>query len=164
MRKLLIIVTGSLAVVSAGWCFGQTRHGNDGNNGNSWRTLPSSTHAFYVAGFTEGYALALVHEEVLIAAKNAPEKVPSMTLAQKKYYEETLRWAKRIVPFKFAGGTPKPVEQLEGALDTFYSDYRNMPVCWDEAMLFSLASLAGNAATDQELDAARKKGAESGCK
>jgi hypothetical protein len=45
-----------------------------------------------------------------------------------------------------------------------YSDYRNTPVCLDEAILFSVASLAGNAATDQELQAARKKGAVSSCK
>ena len=54
--------------------------------------------------------------------------------------------------------------EFEGALDTFYSDYRNTPVCLNEAILFSIASLAGNPATNQELTAARKAGAESGCK
>jgi hypothetical protein len=54
--------------------------------------------------------------------------------------------------------------ELERTLDTFYSDYRNAPVCLDEAILFSIASLAGNAASDQELGDTRNKDAKSGCK
>lgn len=54
--------------------------------------------------------------------------------------------------------------QLAATVSTFYDDYRNMPVCWDEAVSFSIASLRGNAAADQELAAARKRGAENGCK
>jgi|ERR1700674_298152 hypothetical protein len=159
MRRLIVAV-GSLAVFGAGWCFGQTQHGNDGN---SWHTLPPVAHTFYVNGFNDGYVSALLQAGVLSVAKNAPETESSMKPAERKSYEENLRWAKRIVPFEL-GGTPKTVGELEGALNTFYSDYRNIPVCLDEAMLFSLSSLAGNAATDQELDAARKKGAESRCK
>ena len=158
--KRLTVAVGSLAVFSAGWCVGQTPHGSDGN---SWHTLPSAVRRFYVAGFSQGYAFAVGQTTVLTIAKNTPEKMSSMTPAQKKYYEEILRWAKRMVPFEFTEQHNR-VEKLESALDTFYDDYRNMPVCTDDAILFSMASLAGSPATDQELDAARKKGAESGCK
>jgi hypothetical protein len=158
VRKL-IIVAGSLAVFSAGWCFGQARRGNDGN---SWHVLPPVAHTFYVMGFSEGYQDALMQGGSLALEHNTPEKASSFPPAERKNYQELLRWGKRIVPF--FGGPPKTVGELEGALDTFYIDYRNTPVCLDEAILFSVASLAGNAATDQELEAARKKGGESGCK
>ena len=154
----LIVVASSLAAFGAGWCVGQAQHGNDGN---SWHVLPPVAHTYYVKGFSDGYGLALLHGGVLAVAKNAPETVSSMKPAEMKDYQETLRWAKSIVPFQLHG-SPKSVGELQGALDTFYSDYRNTPVCLDEAILFSLASLAGNAAADQELDAARKN--ESGCK
>ncbi len=95
----------------------------------------------------------------LAIATNAPEKVSSMKPAEIEDYEENLRWANRIVPLQ-----SKPIEEFEGALDTFYSDYRNTSVGWDEAMLLAVASLAGNPATDQELDTTRKRGAKSGCK
>jgi hypothetical protein len=85
-----------------------------------------------------------------------------MTPAARKNYKEALHWGRRIAPFE-AYGPPRTVGELEGALDTFYNDYRNTPVCLNEAILFATASLAGNAATDPELETARKKGAEGGC-
>jgi hypothetical protein len=159
MRKL-IVVACSLALLAAGWCFGQAQHGS---NGNSWHVLSPAAHTFYVKGFYNGYASASVQMGALTIAKNAPEKVSSMKPAERKDYEEALRWAKLIAPFMF-NGPPRSVGEFEGALDTFYSDYRNTPVCLNEAILFSIASLAGNPATNQELTAARKAGAESGCK
>jgi hypothetical protein len=158
MRKLIIAASG-LVVFCTGWCVGQVHHGNDGN---SWHKLPPVAHTFYVLGFSHGYASAILHAGALAIAKNAPESVSSMTPAGKKDYDETLQWARRIAPFELHGAT-RTVGELEGALDTFYNDYRNTPVCLDEAILFSIASLAGNAAPDRELVAARKNGAEGGC-
>lgn len=155
----LIVAAGCLAIFGAGWCFGQARRGNDGN---SWHVLPPVAHTFYVMGFSDGYQDALMQGGALAMAKDTPEKVSSLPPAERKDYQEFLRWGKRIIPF--FDGPPKTVGELQGALDTFYSDYRNTRVCLDEAILFSTASLAGNAATERELDAARKKGAESGCK
>ena len=126
------------------------------NDGNRWHALPPEARAFYVKGFTDGYAFATVQGGALAISMNAPEKASSLKSAEIRDYEANLRWAKRIVPLG-----SKPIKEFEGALDSFYSDYRNTPVCLDEAMLFSLASVAGNAATDQELDSARKKGSGS---
>jgi hypothetical protein len=55
------------------------------------------------------------------------------------------------------------VAKIENAMSSFYTDYRNAPVCWNEAVQFSVLSLNGEAATEQELAAARKSGAEAGC-
>jgi len=123
--------------------------------------MPPVAHTFYVTGFTDGYQEALMEAGALALQKNSPEKASSFPPAERKNYEEFLQWGVRIIPF--FDGPPRTVGELQGALDTFYSDYRNTPVCLDEAILFSAASLAGNAATQQELDAARKKGAESRC-
>jgi hypothetical protein len=158
MRRLIAVA--SVVIFGVGWSLGQAQHKNDGNG---WHILPPAAHTYYVKGFSDGYASALLQTVALTAEKNASEKVSSMKPAEKKDYEETLKWAKRIVPFELQG-PPKSVGELQGALDTFYGDYRNEPVCLDEAILFSVASLAGNAATDQELEAARKKGAQNECK
>ena len=53
---------------------------------------------------------------------------------------------------------------IETAMDAFYGNYRNAPVCWKDALQFSIWSLSGAAPAEQELDSARKRGAESGCK
>lgn len=54
--------------------------------------------------------------------------------------------------------------QLEATVSTFYGDYRNMPVCLDDAVRLSTKSLEGNVPAEQELNAVRNKGAESGCR
>jgi len=55
------------------------------------------------------------------------------------------------------------VQKIEDAVNSFYGDYRNAPVCWGQAVQFSIWSLNGNAPTDQEVETARKHGADSGC-
>jgi hypothetical protein len=159
VRKL-IVAASSLALFGAGWCFGQAQHGNDGNG---WHTLSLVARAFYVNGFAEGYRSGMIHSAAVATAERAREKVLSMTPDEKKVYEENLRWGRRMIPIVLAK-PPTTVGDLEGALDTFYGDYRNTPVCWDQAILLAVSSFGGNAATDQELDTARKKGAEQGCK
>jgi hypothetical protein len=56
------------------------------------------------------------------------------------------------------------VGDIENATTAFYSDYRNAPVCWRDAFQFSVWSLSGDAPKEQELNSARKRGAESSCK
>jgi hypothetical protein len=160
-----IVVTKLLAgavvliVFCTGWSAGQSQQGPDGN---AWDVIPPAARTFYVKGFSDGYAAGVLHAGVLAGAKNAPETVSAMNTAERKDYEELLAWARRIVPFE-VGGPPKSVGELEGVLDTFYRDYRNAPVCMNKAIMFAIASMAGNAAPEQELAAARKSGAEVGC-
>src|SRR5690348_5745515 len=95
MRKAIMALS-CLLLFWGGWSFGQAQHGSDGD---SWHTLSSVVQKFYVAGFTVGYASALMQEEALVTAKSAtPEKMSSLKPAEKKEYEEILRWANRIVP------------------------------------------------------------------
>ncbi len=56
------------------------------------------------------------------------------------------------------------MRQVEAAVSNFYGNNENTNVCWGDAVLLSTALLRGNAPTEQELAAARKSGAESGCK
>ena len=56
------------------------------------------------------------------------------------------------------------VAKLDNAMSSFYSDYRNAAVCWNQAVQFSIWALNGETPTGQELDVARKRGAESQCK
>jgi len=96
----------------------------------------------------------------LAISKFAKEKLPSMTPAEKKDFEEGLKEAQKAAPS--IGRTSALI--LAAAVSTFYGDKQNAPVCWEKAVALSAASLAGNEPTDQELDAARKEGAQNGCK
>jgi hypothetical protein len=158
MRKL-IVVASSLLLFSAGWCFGAGQAAPYTPGGTGWKTLSVQDHGLYVAGFLHGYLQGLIHGGSLVLEKASPEKVSSMSAYEK--YE--LAVAHKITPV-FLQGKDFSATELEPTIAVFYSDYRNMPVCFDDAIELSVASLAGNAATDQELDTARKRGAEMGCK
>ncbi len=49
-------------------------------------------------------------------------------------------------------------------MTAFYGDFRNQAVCWPEAFKFATMSLNGNTPTEDELQSARKAGAQMGCK
>jgi len=157
-----LAISGCLALLCVGWCFGQAQTATHPPGGGDWKALPPSDRALYLSGFLQGYKLGIVHAGVLAISKLSPEKVSTMTPAEKKEYDESLEWAHKAAPLLLHGGPSRL--GLESTVSTFYADYRNMPVCFEDAVLFSAASLAGNAATDQELKAAREKGAESGCR
>jgi len=117
----------------------------------------------YVIGFMHGYVLGKRDTGALALAKLAEGKlplIPSMTPAQKKDMEEGIEEAQKAGPV--IGRTSALI--LTAAMSTFYNDGQNASVCWENAVMLSAASLAGTEPTDQELEAARKKGAESGCK
>ena len=56
------------------------------------------------------------------------------------------------------------VGQIRDAVDTFYADFRNAPVCWSHAVFSSFQSLRGSAPDDKFLNSTRKDDATSGCK
>ena len=55
------------------------------------------------------------------------------------------------------------IGQVTATVDTFYSDYRNVAICWNYAVLLSSVSLGGRAPSE-DAHAARKSGAENGFK
>jgi hypothetical protein len=112
-------------------------------------------------GFNRGHAAGMSDgfEEILgaiMAARPASSWTPEEIKIMKEKAEQIER--------KSAANSGLTMGQLEATVSTFYDDYRNTPVCWDDATRFSTLSLKGNAPTEKELNAVRKKGAESGCK
>jgi hypothetical protein len=156
--KKLVGVTCGLLVFSAGWCMGGAQADKHFPGGTGWKSLTPTERDLYVAGFLHGYATAIVHAGALADAKESHQNTSSMPADEKS----ELAMAKKVLPL-FLREDPT-ASQLDPTITTLYGDYRNMPVCFDDAILLSAASLAGNAATDQEVDAARKRGAEKGCK
>lgn len=130
-------------------------------NGTSWKTLNRFERALYVAGFNKGHAAGMSDGmkrvlEVVTAARPASSWTPE----ERQKLEERAKQMDQ----KSAANSDLTMGQVEATVSTFYDDYRNMSVCWDDAIRFSTLSLKGIAPTQKELNAARKAGAESGCK
>jgi hypothetical protein len=158
MRKP-IVVAGCLFLFCAGWAFGQQTAMTW--NGTSWKTLNRFERALYVAGFNKGHVAGMRE-----ALEEALEMVTAVRPASSWTPEEKKELMKKAEQHdqKSAANSDLTIGQLEATISTFYDDYRNMPVCWDDATKFSTLSLKGNAPTEKELNAARNAGAESGCK
>src|ERR1700730_285952 len=161
MMKAPFLVAGCIAIFCSGWCLGQGQKTTHLPGGGDWKALSFADHEFYLAGFVQGYGVGMLHAGSLTIAKLAPEKVSAMTSAEKNDYEESLARARQVAPVLLHSPSSSG---LERTVSTFYSDYRNVSICFEDAILFSAASLAGNAAKDQELEVARKKGARIGCR
>jgi hypothetical protein len=156
MRKLIVAI-GCLLVFCAGWAFGQ----QSASNGTDWKTLSLSERAAFVMGFNRGHVAGMRDGikgilEVIVAARPGTSWTPK----ERQMVEEKAKQIDR----KSAARQEVTVRQIEAAVSTFYGDNKNTNVCWGDAILLSTALLQGNAPTEQELAAARKSGAESGCK
>jgi hypothetical protein len=112
----------------------------------------------YVKGYIQGYADgdSAMEKITVVLTKNIP-----LDSSTKQLVSPQMRRLSDVVGF--GKNQDVTVGKIDNAVSSFYSDYRNAPVCWNQALQFSIWSLNGNAPTDQELDAARKSGAESGC-
>ena len=131
-------------------------------NGKGWLTLSRADRSLYVTGYFSGYLQGvmeggLVGGQVALNYKGdvAAEKINSAKLAR----------LQTIVRDQIGTGKHKftnTVEYEEG-ITAFYRDSRNQGVCWYSAYKFAAMLLNGDAPTEQELDAASKAGAESGC-
>lgn len=157
----LIVALACLLLFSGGWWIGKAQTARHLPGGSDWKALPSTERDLYLTGFVQGYRQGILHGGSMAIEKLAPEKVSSMTPAQKSDYEESLRRAR-----KASHVLMQPVSDsgLDAAMSAFYRDYRNIPVCFDDAILLSAMALAGSSATEQELRAARKTGVEQGCR
>jgi hypothetical protein len=133
--KRLFVAAGGLMLFGAGWCFGQAEQRQHGNDGNSWHLLPSVARTFYIKGFDHGYTSALWQTTSLAMSKDAPEKVSSMKPGERKDYEESLRWANRIVPFEL-DGPPKSVRELEEVLNTSTATIEIRRSAWTKPYYF----------------------------
>jgi hypothetical protein len=157
MQKKITVAVCCVIVFFAGWTFGQTTGG--GNNGANWKTLTAFEKSIYALGFSRGYGEGF--EEAAAAAIvsiQSQRPLPVFTPEQKKKFSELAAQARDHAYIGKAA-----IGQIIATVDTFYGDYRNMPVCWNDAVLFSSVSLEARAPTQESLEAARKSGAETGC-
>jgi hypothetical protein len=157
----LTLSAGCLILLCVGWCLGKGQMATHSPGGGDWTALSKADRELYLSGFVEGYRQGTLHAGSAAIAQLAPQSVSSMTPAEKKDYQQQVEWAHKVSRFL---AHPVSGDSLEATVTRFYGDYRNMPVCMDNAVLFSAASLGGSAASEQELAAARKRGVESGCK
>jgi hypothetical protein len=149
MRKP-IVALGCLLLFGGGWWIGKGQTPQHQAGGSDWKNL--SHDYLYLAGFPQGYFRGMVHGGGLAMEHNAPEKMQPMSPAVRA----ELNLAHEVGPFLME--QKLSANELEPTVSAFYNDYRNMPVCIADAVLFSAASLAGNAATEQELGARESAG------
>jgi hypothetical protein len=123
----------------------------------------------YVGGFSQGYHQGVidgmgysVRWNTKMFAKTHCTPAPELLSKEEMLAELNAEAQEKKLPFY--GDFHTNPKQISDVMSVFYADYRNMPICWENALRFSAASLAGRAPTEQELDAARKTDAESSCK
>jgi hypothetical protein len=157
MQKKIIVAACCSLIFFGGWASGQKSL--DASNWTALGKTDDFARLLYVKGYTQGYADgdSAMEKIAIVLTKNAP--VDSST---KQLISPQTRRVADVVGF--GKNQDVTMGKIEDAVSSFYSDYRNAPVCWNQALQFSIWALNGNAPTDQELDAARKSGAESGCK
>jgi hypothetical protein len=158
MRKRITVVVCCGLTFVGGWAFGQIR--DAGNNGARWKTLTAFEKNLYALGFSRGYEQGFEEAgATAIVNMQSQRSLPVPTPEQKRKFSELAAQAR---DHSFIGRAT--IGQITATVDTFYGDYRNMPVCWNDAVLLSSVSLEARAPAQESLEAARKSGAESGCK
>jgi len=141
-----------------GLAFGQAD--GAGYDGARWKPLTNYEKSLYAFGFSRGYEQGFEEAgATAIVSMQSKRRLPVPTPEEKGKFVELAAQAR---DHAFIGRAT--VGQLIATVDAFYGDYRNMPVCWNHAVLLSSVSLEGGAPTEESLQAARKSGAESGCK
>jgi hypothetical protein len=155
MQKLSAVALCGALIFLGGWAFGQTNR--NGTDGAHWKALNTFEKGLYTAGFSRGHDQGFT-EAAGAAMVSQRQSQPVLTPELK---EKASKLAAQARDHAFIGNAT--VGQIVATVDTFYSDYRNMEVCWNDAVLLSSVSLAGRAPAKESLDAARKNDAESGC-
>ena len=152
-----MVATCCALIFFAGWAFGQKNL--DASNWSELGTTDNLARLTYVKGYIRGYADGDSAMEKIAFA--ATKDVPLDPEAKRLIAPQVLRLSE-------VAGLGKnheiTVGKIADTMTSFYSDFRNAPVCWNQALQFSIWSLSGDAPTAQEVDQARKSGAEGGCK
>jgi hypothetical protein len=159
------IALGCLTIFVSGWAFGQTR--TKPFNGAFWNSLGSSTlasgvKAAYISGFTGGFLRGLadgsIRTRLATKAGNAATISPTQSKNGAALLAEDAPLLSAFVSKSFGLSNGEMVSEM----DAFYRDFRNAPVCWDNALMFSIGSLEGRPPTEEQLSSARVAGAKSG--
>jgi hypothetical protein len=157
MRKRIAISCCFGLLFAVGWAFGQQNLSS-----SKWAEYGKAdkfARMMYLKGYVDGYNdgdSAMEKIAGILMKGNPPDSA-----TKKLVTPQVLRMAQVA---GFGKNHNITVGGIETAMDAFYGDYRNAPVCWKDALQFSIWSLSGAAPAEQELDSVRKRGAESGCK
>jgi hypothetical protein len=156
MQKRIVVTACCALFFCVGLAIGQ--HPLDASNWSDLGKTDELARIMYLKGYTEGYRDGSSTMGMIAAART--KKIPPDSSTNQFLALASLRLEEVAGLGKTQGIT---IRTIETTMSSFYIDYRNAPVCWSQALQFSIWSMSGDAATDQELDAARKSGAETGC-
>ena len=173
MRKRIAVVVCGWLIFVAGWAIGENKVLV--LNGTNWKAFPTSEKIMYTYGFSQGYRQGGL-DGISMATRWLVRLVgkwhctfegklsrESTSLSEEEIRAE-MNAQVQSEKYPFYGDAHTTVTQYVDTMSVFYSDYRNAPVCWDNALRLSSASLAGRAPTEEELEATRKADALTGCK
>lgn len=164
--KKAVIALGCLTIFASGWAFGSSQ-GSSFGKGTDWKVLGRVGKVMYVGGYLSGFIRA--ENDMVAVAYGAGTKGGQRFAPTPSESQEAATVVARIKQEDWPlltryAGTPTPTTgQIVVTMDTFYSNYRNAPVCWHDALMFSAASLAGRPPTERVLNNARIAGAEKPC-
>jgi hypothetical protein len=157
MNKIIVAGCFCVLIFCSGWVFGQRTL--DASNWGELGKIDNLARTTYVKGYLAGYS----------DGESTMEKIASVLMkdnprddAKKKLVAPQAARVSQVIGFGI--NQDMTIGKIMDAMSSFYSDYRNAPVCWNQALQFAVWSLNGDSPSEQELSEARKRGAESGCK
>ena len=126
----------------------------DGSDWNRASDISSSSnldlaHGFFMMGFQRGFEQG---QGIMVRATATKSKVDAFLSARDKLYLHDMTKVQ-----------PRSPGEVFSETTLFYKDFRNAPVCWDDAMQIAKLTLEGAAPSDTELEAIRSEDAKEGC-
>jgi hypothetical protein len=120
-------------------------------DGSKWNSANDIAYVFFSVGFQRGFEQG---QGIMVRATATKSKLDALLSARDKLYmrDTTKGQAGRMTP-----------QQVFNETTLFYKDFRNTPVCWDDAMQIAMLTLTGAAPSDSELAAVRSEDAKEGC-
>jgi hypothetical protein len=150
MSSTLGFALCAFALFTGGWLagFAQSEYQH---NAATWKTLTTFEKVLSLEGFHQGYSTAADAKELLRNSKITGPKRALVETMDRDLLGDGLN--KRL-----------KVGELASAVSTFYGDYRNASVCWNQALTLSSMATNGDTVTDQMLNDLRALSAKSGCR
>lgn len=175
MMKQVLVLVGCFLIFGVGWSFGQQARST--RSGQSWKILDDLDRELYVGGYNNGYSDG-VRDVHALAATLSVEGMKSVwgdyipQVAGVPYVPgpgplpvpaaRDMRLHVTVEMMQGGGSSPMTVGQITDAVSRVYKDSRNLPICWESAILLAKESLEGVSPSDEELASLRAWGAR-GC-
>ncbi len=138
MCKRITVACCCGLILLAGWALGENKE--SGNDGARWKILTPFERNLYVLGFSRGCEQGVIDAaSSALVAQMQSKQPPSLTPEGKK---QALDIAAKAKKHSLMLGSHSTMNRVTDTMSTFYDDFRNMPVCWEDAVMFSTASLA----------------------